>query len=130
MQERMAMEKNVERLSAVMDLLVDEFTSEASKSTLKSYGATAEQIIEYRRIALDGICRVADAITYACDKARNEITPTVCNANDEAIVLSNENGKDVTISTLHGERAITLTKEKAIALAQCIMEQTRLSSEL
>jgi hypothetical protein len=75
MQERIAMEKTVERLSTVMDLLVDEFTSEVSKSILKSYGATAEQIIEYRRIALDGVCRVAEAITYACSKALNENTP-------------------------------------------------------
>lgn len=75
MQEKTAMEKSIERLDSVMDLLVNEFSSEVTKNALKSVGANAEQIIEYRRIALDGICRVAEAITYACSKAHNENTP-------------------------------------------------------
>lgn len=75
MQERTAMEKTIERLDSVMDLLVNEFSSEVSKNTLESAGANIEQIIEYRRIALDGICRIADAITYAYSKAHGENTP-------------------------------------------------------
>lgn len=75
MQERTAMEKTIERLDSVMDLLVNEFSSEVSKNTLESAGANTEQIIEYRRIMLDRICRVADAIIYACDKAHGENTP-------------------------------------------------------
>lgn len=75
MQEKTALEKSIERLDSVMDLLVNEFSSEVSENTLKSVGANAEQIIEYRRIVLDDICRVAEAITYACSKAHNENTP-------------------------------------------------------
>lgn len=75
MQERTAMEKTIERLDSVMDLLVNEFSSEVSKNTLESAGANTEQIIEYRRIVLDRICRVADAITYAYSKAHGENTP-------------------------------------------------------
>lgn len=75
MQERTAMEKTIERLDSVMDLLVNEFSSEVSKNALENAGANTEQIIEYRRVALDDICRVAEAITYAYSKAHGENTP-------------------------------------------------------